>query len=433
MNKNKGVVLEKNNQKITVLTGDGEFKTLKYKRDVEIGEEIQLPAQYKAPIWRIGASIAAVFILTFMSIFGWSVFQPRTAVAMISLDINPSLQLTLDQKGEVLELESFNSEAEQLMLGLSLEGKVWEEALDEIIQKSAELHYLTEEQNWVVVGYAAEETKKMLPTATIKMEAITQKVQEAVQEQGLKPTVAAYELTSAQKRQAQETGLSLGEYALVDTAQKAGIKVDSQAVKEKDQRESLLENPEIQEQLRKDKHIIESNDSFTEHSMRSKTNSKDAQKDGSKEERDQEKYNDNNNNNKNFNFNNYNKYNNSKDMTKGWGRDDDSKDDGRNNSRSPGNRGSLPERDTTKDSKENDNPEKSNNNKVNSDTRDNRSGNDNSSGKADERSKHDENSQNHGDESQSSERDSREGRSSHQNKDTWNFLTILDYTYQRNR
>ncbi len=260
MSQIKAVVLEKHKNSITVLTGDGAFQTLKYKGDAEVGEEIQLPVQSRATFWRIGASVAAVVLLALMGIFGWNAWQPRTAVAMISLDINPSLQLTVDQKGEVLELESLNSEAEQLVTGLSLKGKSWGEALNEIIQKSVALNYLSEEENWVVVGYSSAAPDQKEPSAkssTINTEAITQQVQQAVHEQGLKPTVAVYELTSEQKKQAEETGLTLGEYALADTAQKAGIKVEPKDLKAKEERARLLETPEIQEQMRKDKLIIE--------------------------------------------------------------------------------------------------------------------------------------------------------------------------------
>lgn len=260
MSQIKAVILEKHKNSITVLTGDGAFQTLKYKGDAEVGEEIQLPVQSRATFWRIGASVAAVVLLALMGIFGWNAWQPRTAVAMISLDINPSLQLTVDQKGEVLELESLNSEAEQLVTGLALKGKSWGEALNKIIQKSVALNYLNEEENWVVVGYSAAAPDQKEPSAkssTINTEAITQQVQQAVHEQGLKPTVAVYELTSEQKKQAEETGLTLGEYALADTAQKAGIKVEPKDLKAKEERARLLETPEIQEQMRKDKLIIE--------------------------------------------------------------------------------------------------------------------------------------------------------------------------------
>lgn len=260
MSQIKAVVLEKHKNSITVLTGDGAFQTLKYKGDAEVGEEIQLPVQSRATFWRIGASVAAVVLLALMGIFGWNAWQPRTAVAMISLDINPSLQLTVDQKGEVLDLESLNSEAEQLVTGLSLKGKSWGEALNKIIQKSVALNYLNEEENWVVVGYssaAPDQRESSAKSSTINTEAITQQVQQAVHEQGLKPTVAVYELTSEQKKQAQETGLTLGEYALADTAQKAGIKVEPKDLKAKEERARLLETPEIQEQMRKDKLIIE--------------------------------------------------------------------------------------------------------------------------------------------------------------------------------
>lgn len=260
MSRIKAVVLEKHKNSITVLTEEGAFRTLKYKGDAGVGEEIQLPVQSRAAFWRIGASVAAVVLLALMGILGWNAWQPRTAVAMISLDINPSLQLTVDQKGDVLELESLNSEAEQVATGLSLKGKPWGEAVNKIIQKSVALNYLSEEENWVVVGYssaASDPKEPPVKSSAINTEAITKQVQQAVHEQGLKSTVAVYELTSEQKRQAQETGLSLGEYALVDTAQKAGIKVEPKDLKAKEERTRLLETPEIQEQMRKDKLIIE--------------------------------------------------------------------------------------------------------------------------------------------------------------------------------
>lgn len=251
----KGVVLEKNNNKITVLTTEGVFQTLKYRGNVGIGEEIQLPRQRQTPMWRVGASIAAVFLLMFMGVFGWNAFQPRTAVAMISVDINPSLQLTLDQKGKVLELESLNSDAEQLISGFSFKGKAWEEALNEIIKRSVAMQFLTEDQDWVLVGYSPFEPGQQLSRKTINSEEITKQVQEAVHEQGLKPAVAVYELTFEEKDQARATGLTLGEYALVDTAQKAGLAIKPEAVKEKEERSRLLETPEVLEQMKKDKRI----------------------------------------------------------------------------------------------------------------------------------------------------------------------------------
>lgn len=248
----KAVVLEKNGTLLTVLSSDGAFQKFQYKGAVEIGEEIKIPVVRKTPIWRIAASVAAIFLIVFMGVFGWNVFQPGTAVAMLSVDINPSLQLTLDQKGRVLELESLNPDAEQLLSGLPLKGEPWEKALSKIIEQSVNLHYLDAEHTWVLVGYSPMKLDHELSSKEINTVEIAKQVEGAAGDKGISPKVAVYELTVAEKVQAQESGLTLGEYALVNTAEKAGVKVEPEAIKKMDERVRLLEKPEIQDQMKKE-------------------------------------------------------------------------------------------------------------------------------------------------------------------------------------
>lgn len=257
MGRLKAVVLEKNGTLLTVLSSDGAFQKFRYKSAVEIGEEIEIPVALKTPMWRIGASVAAIFLVVFMGVFGWNVFQPGTAVAMISIDINPSLQLTLDQKGRVLELESLNPDAEQLLTGLPLKGAPWEKALSQIIEQSVNLHYLDAEHTWVLVGYSPMKPDRDLSSQEINTVGIVKQVEGAAREKGISPKVAVYKLTAEEKVQALATGLTLGEYALVNTAQKAGVKVEPEAIKKTDERVHLLEKPEIQDQMKKENQVKE--------------------------------------------------------------------------------------------------------------------------------------------------------------------------------
>lgn len=251
----KAVVLEKNGTLLTVLSSDGAFQKFRYKSSVEIGEELTIPALRKTPTWRIFTSVAAIFLVVFMGVFGWSVFQPGTAVAMLSLDINPSLQLTLDQKGRVLELESLNPDAEQLLSGLTLKGEPWEKALSKIIEQSVNLHYLDAEHTWVLVGYSPMKPDRELSSKQINSDEIAKQVEGASGEKGISSKVAVYELTAEEKVQAQEKGLTLGEYALVNTAKKIGLNVEPEAIKKMDERGQLLEKPEIQDQMKKENRI----------------------------------------------------------------------------------------------------------------------------------------------------------------------------------
>ncbi len=276
MNEQRAVILEKDRRTLTVLTVEGEFRKFRYKGEAEVGEEISLPVKEKFPVWYFRASVAAVLLVAFTAVFAWT-YQPAIAVAMLSLDINPSLQLTLDQKGKVLELQTLNQDAQNLLTDLSLEGEYWEDALTTIIHQSIDMDYLNSEEAWVVVGFTSLEGKESKETKghedpqepnepeepkkpkeitsekVINKETITQNIEDAVIDQGLTPKVAVYELTLEERNLAQEKDLSLGEYALINTAQKAGVIVEPAKVKERKERFRLLEMPEIQEQLHKDK------------------------------------------------------------------------------------------------------------------------------------------------------------------------------------
>lgn len=248
----RAVVLEKKGTQLTVLSTDGAFQKLRYKGAVEVGEEIEIPAVQKTPIWRMAASVAAIFLMVFMGVFGWNAFQPGTAVAMLSVDINPSLQLTLDQKGRVLGLESLNPDAEQLLSALPLKGKPWEKALSQIIEQSVNLHYLNSENPWILVGYSPMKSEKNVSPEELNADEIAKQVEESAKVKGVSPQVAVYKLTVEEKAQAQETGLTLGEYALANTAEKAGVKIQPETIKKTDERVRLLEKPEIQEQMKKE-------------------------------------------------------------------------------------------------------------------------------------------------------------------------------------
>lgn len=268
----RAVVLEKDKKTLTVLTVEGEFLRIKYKGEAQVGEEIPLPAKKQIPVWYLRGGVAAVLLIAMTAVFAWT-YQPAIAVTMLSLDINPSLQLSLDQRGKVLEIQTLNQDAQNLITGLALEGEHWQDALTLLIRQSIQLDYLNSEHAWVVVGFSSlEETTKELKEPkedkvpkeskdpqkitsqeTINKEVIAQNIEETALDQGLTPKVAVYELTPEEINLAQEKELSLGEYALINTAQKVGVKVEPEKVKLRKERYRLLEMPEIQEQLRKDK------------------------------------------------------------------------------------------------------------------------------------------------------------------------------------
>lgn len=197
---NKSCGLGEKGSVLTILTDEGSFQKVHYRRNVEVGAEIELSnVRQRQLFWRAAVSIAAVFLLTLIGSMGWSAYQATTAAAMISLDINPRLQLTIDQKGRVLQTESLNSDAERVLKGLPVKGEPWNQALTEIIGQSTALNYLNSDHLWVLVGYSPIKEGNALPSG-VNSDEITQKIETAAQSQGMNPQVVVYQLSEAEEK-----------------------------------------------------------------------------------------------------------------------------------------------------------------------------------------------------------------------------------------
>ncbi|MDO4492198.1 MAG: hypothetical protein Q4B85_14150 [Lachnospiraceae bacterium] len=85
----------------------------------------------------------------------------------ISIDVNPSIELCLNRKDEVLSAEAWNEDGAAILSGLQMEGCTWEEALNCLLGSDAFLQYLTEDSDLTitVIGGSrkrAEELEAML-------------------------------------------------------------------------------------------------------------------------------------------------------------------------------------------------------------------------------------------------------------------------------
>lgn len=255
MKQMKAVVLEKKGSMVTVLASDGSFQKIRYRKPVEIGAEIKFTdSKQHQPLWRVITSVAAVFLFTFIGSMSWNLYDSTTAVAMISVDINPRLQLTIDKKGRVLEFEALNSDAEHVLTGLDVKGESWNQALEKIIGQSVTLNYLNLDHNWVLVAVSPVEAGKE-SLEGVNSDDIVQNIEDAAQSEGLDPKVAVYQLSAKEQTQAEEQGLTLGEYALMNTAKDAGVEAEASTVKGTKERVDLLEKPQVQQQMVKEKRI----------------------------------------------------------------------------------------------------------------------------------------------------------------------------------
>ncbi|CAG9620528.1 anti-sigma factor domain-containing protein [Sutcliffiella rhizosphaerae] len=121
----KGIVLEVHDEHVTILTPEGEFlKSRKLKGNVDIGEEIAFFPLYQtekrkskagSAIFRLRwaiVSILTVFILASTMIPS---YVSNQVYAYISVDVNPSIELGINKKMEVVSLDAFNDDGRRIV------------------------------------------------------------------------------------------------------------------------------------------------------------------------------------------------------------------------------------------------------------------------------------------------------------------------------
>ncbi|MDD2489958.1 MAG: hypothetical protein PHY26_01720, partial [Bacilli bacterium] len=82
----------------------------------------------------------------------------------IMIDINPSVQLGVNEDDKVVEVVALNEDADILLSDMNLEDMELEEAVDSIVDEAVEIGYIDEfsNENQVVVSSCLEKKQKRL-------------------------------------------------------------------------------------------------------------------------------------------------------------------------------------------------------------------------------------------------------------------------------
>ncbi|MFC0015998.1 MULTISPECIES: anti-sigma factor domain-containing protein [Allobacillus] len=170
----KGVLIEKRKTYAIVLTEDGDFQKTGPVSDIEIGEEAIVPPiedrqsfvsvfsnLFKHSSIRISTALALILILIF-PIYSW-VGQSNNAEAYVSIDINPSIELTVNKNDEVIDITGLNKDGTILINELKWQDESAVDLAEAIIQKSGELGYLQKDHEVMVgISYLNDEDESDL-------------------------------------------------------------------------------------------------------------------------------------------------------------------------------------------------------------------------------------------------------------------------------
>lgn len=213
----RGVVLSVRGRVLTVLCPGGEVKTLPWTgRMPSVGQEIFVGAAGAAQ-WSAWGAAAAVMLLVAAGL--WHALRPpgapipasTAAVGVVSVDINPSVELTVSRSGQVVAVRAYDAAGARLV---HAEPRLKGEALVmavEAVEAWARSHgYLTASHPVVMLaGWAGS------PESEATVAGDLRQLMVALQRRAVPGSVLALPLATGSAFHASEhAGLSLGRYLL---------------------------------------------------------------------------------------------------------------------------------------------------------------------------------------------------------------------------
>lgn len=122
----RGVVMEIENGRAVLLKNSGLVETVRARPGWQLGDVVAVPG--KTLPFKALAGLAAVFVLCAgLLLAGYAVYNTQTT--LVSIDVNPSIELSINRFDRVLAAQGLNPEAELLLRGLALRGLPYEEAV----------------------------------------------------------------------------------------------------------------------------------------------------------------------------------------------------------------------------------------------------------------------------------------------------------------
>jgi hypothetical protein len=152
----KAIVAEIDNKHMIVITEKGDFIKVKRNISAGIGDEIELKPHNTTLLYRRLAAMAACLLMVVFMTTG--VYAYYTPYSYVSVDINPSIALTLNRFDRVISVDMLTEDGTDIIENTSkLKNKGINTAMAEIIRSASEKGYITpESENQVMVVVSAK-------------------------------------------------------------------------------------------------------------------------------------------------------------------------------------------------------------------------------------------------------------------------------------
>ncbi len=226
----EGVILEIKKNFFIVMDQQGDFIKLKYKEGSYEGQKILYNTEdiYKETKYKKISAYAAVLILVLLPAFIFMSLNPVNAAAVISVDINPSMEFMIDKNEKVIDIRSLDEEAGALINEKWI-GMPYPETL---------LMYLNEAE---AQGYIVNDSIVLVSCTFLNDDLDSAEIQnhteDTMKQVNTDFSYVYHEENREDLKKAQKENLSAGKYKLYEEIQKVHPEIPTEELKNKNLKE----------------------------------------------------------------------------------------------------------------------------------------------------------------------------------------------------
>lgn len=168
------------------------------------------------------AAVLAFILCGGLGIRGWQ--TANTVASVVSLDVNPSIQIQVNSKEKVLSADALNQDAQVILADMELKGTQLNVAVNAIVGSLLQNGYLDSISSAILISVEDEDTQRASRLETT----LTDEVNTALQNASAGASVLSQVMTqdAALAAQAQENSISVGKAALIQRIQSLNSKLD---------------------------------------------------------------------------------------------------------------------------------------------------------------------------------------------------------------
>lgn len=206
----KAVVVEIKNEYVIALSDNGVFTKVKNK-NYSLGEVLVMKNNTKKFSKKIAVSIASVVAIA--TIGTVSAFAYYTPVGKVSLDVNPSIEYSVNMFDKVLDVEGINEDGEVLLGDVDLTGKDIEDAISDTVDLLIDDGYITDEESNEIVLATYDNDENDNEELAQELEEVAQ---QQIEENDKIANVECMAIGKERVEQARELGVTPGKLNLVE-------------------------------------------------------------------------------------------------------------------------------------------------------------------------------------------------------------------------